>query len=72
LIAVVAGWALAVDGESNIVVTYPGGIVKISASGATTTIPGTGGWGAAVDDHDNLFYDGRLRQRSTVFPGWKP
>jgi len=61
LATVVAGWALAVDDESNIVVTYPGvgpypgGIVKISASGTAETIPGAGGWGAAVDSHGNLF-----------------
>src|SRR5215471_9746282 len=61
LATVVSGWALAVDDESNIVVTYPGvgpypgGIIKISASGTAETIPGAGGWGAAVDSHGNLF-----------------
>jgi sugar lactone lactonase YvrE len=55
LATIVAGWALAVDDESNIVVTYTGGIIKISASGTAETIPGAGGWGAAVDSHGNLF-----------------
>jgi uncharacterized protein (TIGR03437 family) len=75
LATVVAGWALAVDDESNIVVTYPGvgpypgGIVKISADGTAETIPGAGGWGAAVDSHGNLFTTDGSASVQRISPG---
>jgi uncharacterized protein (TIGR03437 family) len=55
-LAIVTGWALAVDSESNVFVTTPGSaITRISANGSVANVPGVGGWGVAVDSHGNLF-----------------
>ena len=55
-LAHVHGWALAVDGQSNVFVTFPlGNISRISATGTVTTVPGLGGSGVAVDSRGELF-----------------
>jgi uncharacterized protein (TIGR03437 family) len=60
-LAIVDGWALAVDSAGTVYVTTPGTAIaagitsRISADGTVTAVAGIGGWGIAVDTSGSLF-----------------